>query len=80
MRWRRRVNRALSPLGLTFTQWLLLQTMRELIDETRDAVSLMDITKRSGVDKTTVSQVMMRLFKHNLISIGPAAQWPGSRS
>jgi hypothetical protein len=39
MRWRRRIAVALHEAGLTFTQWLVLTAARELIEETRDAVS-----------------------------------------
>ena len=78
--WRRQVKRALSPLRLTFAQWLILQTMAELIEETGDAVSELAVANRLGMDRTTVSQVTWRLARSGLVDVGPAAVWPGLRN
>ena len=77
--WRRRVKRELSPLRLTLTQWLVLQTTAELFEETRDAVSELAVAARSGVDRMTMSQVMWKLAHRGLVDIGPDAVWPGLR-
>ena len=38
-RWRRRVDGALAGSGLTFRQWLVLDAIRSLVEETGDAVN-----------------------------------------
>ena len=68
MRWRRRVEAALSSAGLTFTQWLVLDALHELIAETEDAVSQNQVCERLELDRSTVSEVMCRLQGKQLIS------------
>jgi DNA-binding MarR family transcriptional regulator len=74
------VKRELLPLRLTFAQWLVLQTMAELIAETRDAVSELAVATRLGMDRTTVSQVTWRLAWDGFVNAGPSAVWPALRS
>jgi Mn-dependent DtxR family transcriptional regulator len=78
--WRRRVKRELLPLRLTFAQWLVLQTMAELIAETRDAVGELAVATRLGMDRTTVSQVTWRLARDGFVDVGPSAVWPALRN
>jgi DNA-binding MarR family transcriptional regulator len=53
--------------------------MDEIYREKNDAMSQKDVAKRSGMDHTTVSQVMKKLSKEGLVDVGPDIVWPGSR-
>jgi DNA-binding MarR family transcriptional regulator len=67
MRWRRAVEALTAPVGLTFTQWLVLDGIRELFDETEDASIQNEIAVWVELDRTTVSQVMRRLEQKGLV-------------
>jgi DNA-binding MarR family transcriptional regulator len=67
VRWRRRVERELRALGLTLTQWIVLEAAAALVREHRDAVSQLDIGRRAQIDKATTSEVMMRLSVRGLV-------------
>ena len=71
MRWRRAVERALTGTGLTFTQWLVLDALRELIAETRDAAIQNEIAARVELDRGTISLVMRALEKKQLVDRAP---------
>jgi DNA-binding MarR family transcriptional regulator len=79
MRWRREVEEALSPLGLTFTRWLVLEAARDKIVETDDAVSQTTVATHCELDKATVSQVMASLEKDGLVDRGPDLSTRGYR-
>lgn len=70
MRWRRAVEAALGGVGLTFTQWLLLDATRELIAETGDAVNQNEIARRVELDRSTVCPVMRALEQMQLVDRG----------
>ena len=67
-RWRRAVERELRELGLTLTQWLVLDAADELIQDARDAVNQRRIAERAELDAMTVSQVMTTLAGKALVS------------
>ncbi|HWZ89630.1 MAG TPA: MarR family transcriptional regulator [Polyangiaceae bacterium] len=71
MRWRRAVERALVGTGLTFTQWLVLDALRELIAETRDAAIQNEIAARVELDRGTTSLVMRTLEKKGFVDRAP---------
>jgi len=71
IRWRRQVQAICSSAGLTFTQWLLLDSTRQLIDETADAVIQAQIAARIELDQATICQVMQRLEEKGLVSRAP---------
>jgi DNA-binding MarR family transcriptional regulator len=71
MRWRRAVERALAGTGLTFTQWLMLDALRELIAETRDAAIQNEIAARVELDRATISLVMCTLERKGLVDRAP---------
>jgi DNA-binding MarR family transcriptional regulator len=71
MRWRRRVETALLEAGLTFTQWLVLNGARELIEKTHDAVSQKEVAAHVELDCATISHVMTTLDRKNLVSRAP---------
>ena len=71
MCWRRKVELALAGSGLTFTQWLILAALHELIESTEDAVSQNDVCARLELDRGTVSLVMRTLEQKGLVDRGP---------
>jgi DNA-binding MarR family transcriptional regulator len=71
MRWRRQIQSVCSGLGLTFTQWLLLDSVRALIAETEDAVIQAEIAARLELDHATICEVTQRLEAKDLLSRGP---------
>jgi DNA-binding MarR family transcriptional regulator len=70
-RWRRAVERELRDVGLTLTQWLVLDAADELIHEEGDAVNQRRIAERAELDVMTVSQVMKTLEEKALVSREP---------
>jgi DNA-binding MarR family transcriptional regulator len=70
MRWRRRVEAELSPLGLTLAQWLVLDGLAALTRETADAVSQVQVARRLEMDKATLSGVTDVLVRRRLIDRG----------
>ena len=68
MRWRRQIQSVCRGSGLTFTQWLLLDSARQLIAETEDAVIQAQIAARLELDQATVSEVIQRLEEKELVS------------
>jgi DNA-binding MarR family transcriptional regulator len=71
MRWRRGVDVALARTGLTFTQWLVLDALRELIAETDDAAIQIEVAARVELDQGTVSLVMRTLADKGLVDRAP---------
>jgi DNA-binding MarR family transcriptional regulator len=70
MRWRRAVERVTSQAGLTFTQWLVLDAIRELFQETGDASIQNEIAVRAELDRATISVVMRNLERKGLVDRG----------
>jgi DNA-binding MarR family transcriptional regulator len=66
-RWRRAVEGELAGVGLTLTQWLVLQATDELARETGDAVNQNAVAKHTELDRMTVSQVMTTLARRDLV-------------
>jgi len=73
-RWRRQADATLASVGLTLTQWLVLESTRTLIRETDDAVSQKDVSVRVELDQMTVSQVMRVLDAKGLVDRGPSSE------
>ena len=77
-RWREarqfqvRAQRALGAIGMPFVEWLLLESLQELIDETGDAVSQAQVADRAGLTKMIASYWMGLMDEHGLIDRGPA--------
>lgn len=67
-RFRRRVQRELRPLGLTFAQWRFLDAVDRLVRERRDAVSQLDLVGRAEMDENTTSAIMVRLRDKGFLS------------
>jgi DNA-binding MarR family transcriptional regulator len=68
-----------------FFEWLILETLQELLDETGDAVSQIEIARRAGLSKTKASHWMFWMEEHGLIDRGPSSDgrayriWLGGR-
>jgi DNA-binding MarR family transcriptional regulator len=71
MRWRRAIDGALRGTGLTFTQWLVLDALGELIAETKEAATQCEVAARVGLDQATISLVMRTLAEKWLVSRAP---------
>jgi DNA-binding MarR family transcriptional regulator len=71
MRWRRAIDGALRGTGLTFTQWLVLDALGELIAETKEAATQSEVAARVGLDQATISLVMRTLSEKWLVSRAP---------
>jgi DNA-binding MarR family transcriptional regulator len=75
-RWREarqfqiRAQKALK--GHAFFEWLLLETLQELLDETGDAVSQAAIAERAGLTKMMTSYWMSSMEEYGLVDRGPA--------
>lgn len=67
------VQTALSKLHVSFAQWLVLETLRELRDETREAVSQNLVADRAGLTRQVVSYWMIVMSELALVDRGPAA-------
>ena len=70
-RWRRAVEKALAGSGLTFTQWFVLDGLRELIVETDEAATQTEVAARVELDQGTISLVMATLDRKDLVDRGP---------
>lgn len=55
-------------------QWLLLETVRELCDETCDAVSQNAVAERAGVARQVASYWMIVMSEDALVDRGPASE------
>ena len=71
-RWRLRVERALRPSKVTFSQWRVLDALARLIDETNDAVSQIQVARHLQMGKTTLCGVLQRLERRGLVDQAPA--------
>jgi len=72
MRWRRRVELELAPLGVSFAQWLALDCIAALYAELSDAVSQIQIGTRLELGRAATSELMQRLELLGLIDRAPA--------
>src|SRR6185436_16746122 len=73
-RWRRRADAEIAAMGLTLTQWLILEAAAALVRESGDAVSQKDVSVRVELDQMTVSQVMQVLDAKGLVDRGPSSE------
>jgi DNA-binding MarR family transcriptional regulator len=67
MRFRRRVNRQLRRLGLTFAEWRVLEATSRLIETTGDAVSHLDVSNDMDLDEASISRLMTSLSRAALV-------------
>ena len=67
MRWQRAMSRALAPLGLTHTQWVLMAALRWL-SRGGETVTKSDIARHAHVDRMMASKVVRALAKRGLLT------------
>ena len=70
-RWRREVEIGVRPLGLTFTQWFVLDATARALNAEKDAVSQNQVADCTELDRKTISQVMQALDELGLVSRAP---------
>lgn len=68
------VQAVLSKDCVSFMEWLLLETVQELFDETGDAVSQNLVAARAGLTRQIVSYWMIVMSEMALFDRGPAAE------
>ncbi|GAB3165780.1 MarR family winged helix-turn-helix transcriptional regulator [Telluribacter humicola] len=66
MLWQRQMNRALSELDLTHTQFVILATLGWLIKD-KSEVTQVDISNHSNTDRMMVSKVIANLQDKNFV-------------
>jgi hypothetical protein len=52
-------------------EWLLLETLHELIDERGDAVSQADLARRTGISERVVSYWMLQMTEYAAVDRAP---------
>ena len=67
------VRVALSEQRVEFMEWLLLETVRELCDETCGAVSQNMVAERAGLTRQVVSYWLIVMSETALVDRGPSA-------
>jgi len=70
-RIRQRAEATLRAYDLSFPLWWVLYTTEQLIRETSDAVSQRAVSRRTQLDKATVSYLMGVLAARSLVDRGP---------
>jgi len=79
MRFRRKTNRALKVLDISFAQWRALEAAWRLIWRNKDAVSHLDVSRELELDEASVSRLMHVLSKRGWVSHGPDPRHYGWR-
>ena len=78
-RWRdarlfqRDVQQTLARAHVEFTEWLLLETLQELLDERGCAVSQAEIAERAGLARKVASYWMIVMDEAGLVDRGPSS-------
>jgi DNA-binding MarR family transcriptional regulator len=65
--WQRQIRTALTPVGLTHVQYLLLETLEELSAES-GGTSQVKLAKAAGIDVMMTSKVLRLLVRKKLIA------------
>ena len=64
--WQSKIRQILKNSGLTFNEYLILETLYKLIDE-QDNITQQDICKNSSIDRSVVSQKINGLEEKKLL-------------
>ncbi len=59
---------------MQFTEWLLLETLKELFEETGDAVSQTAIAERAGITPKVASYWLIMMSENALVDRGPTSE------
>ena len=70
--WRRHVEAALKPMGLSYNQFLIMHYIDVLLRQTEDAATQIEVATYSGIDRSTTSAAMRALDHVGLIDRGPS--------
>lgn len=70
IRWRNQIRAVCVGEGLAFPQWLVLDSIRQLIEETKDAVIQAQISARLELDESRVSEITRQLDAKGLVNRG----------
>ncbi len=68
------VQTLLARACVQFTEWLLLETLQELLDETGDAVGQAAIAERAGLTRKVASYWLIVMSENALVDRGPASE------
>jgi len=68
------VRVVLAGACVQFMEWLLLETLQELIDETGDAVSQSTVARRAGLTRKVASYWLIGMSENALIDRGPSSE------
>lgn len=69
------VRRALAPLKTEFDEWLLLETLSELLAESGEGASQAQVARRAGLSQMATSRWMSLLSEWGAVDREP--QWDG---
>jgi DNA-binding MarR family transcriptional regulator len=67
------VQRLFKHPTVTFVEWLMLETLQELVEERSQAVSQADVARRSGLTERVVSYWMLLLSDLGVVDREPDA-------
>jgi DNA-binding MarR family transcriptional regulator len=67
MAWKREIDQALRPLGITHTQFLVLFAAATVMADLDDAVSQQEIADEAEMDKVTTGQLVNKLNDAGLL-------------
>jgi len=67
LRWNRRMKTCLASSGVTFTEWLVLDATRSLVDQSGDAVTQNDVARELDLDAMTIWHAMAVLDHRGLV-------------
>jgi DNA-binding MarR family transcriptional regulator len=70
VRWRQRVTASLAPSGVSFTEWLVLDTAWSLMHRTGDAVNQTEVGRALELEGLTLWHAMAVLEHRGLVSRG----------
>jgi len=70
LRWRGRMKTCLASVGITFTEWLVLDAIWSLVHQTGDAVSEIELGKELELDAMTLWHALAVLEHQGLVSRG----------
>jgi predicted transcriptional regulator len=68
MRFRRKLNRALRPLQISFAEWRVLEATSRLFRQSGDAVSHLHVSRDLDLGESSVSRLMWNLSRRDLLS------------
>jgi hypothetical protein len=70
-RFQERAQDLLAREGVSFVEWLLLETIHEAIHERRDAVSQVEVARRCGLSQRVISYWMLQMTEYGAVDRAP---------